>query len=65
MPETPMMPLLVLVREREFKIFRGEKRGGVVRQFLEVEVEEMRAVRDFRNKIKKRERRDKERIKNG
>jgi hypothetical protein len=43
----------MLVREREFEIFRGEKRGGVVRQFLEVEVEEMRAVRDFRNKIKK------------
>jgi hypothetical protein len=53
MLEAPMMPLLVLVRERESEIFRGEKRGGVVRQCLEVEVEEMRAVRDFRNKIKK------------
>ena len=54
MPEAPMMSLLVLmrVRERESEIFRGEKREGVVWQCLEVEVEEMRAVRDFRNKIK-------------
>jgi hypothetical protein len=55
MPEAPMMLLLVLVRvgERESKIFRGEKRGGVVWQCLEVEEEEMRAVRYFKNKIKK------------
>jgi hypothetical protein len=46
------MLLLVLVRERESEIFRGEKRGGVVRQCLEVEVE----VEEMR---------EKERIKNG
>jgi hypothetical protein len=54
MPEAPMMSLRVLMRvgERESEIFKGEKRGEVVRQCLEVEVEEMSAVRDFRNKIK-------------
>jgi hypothetical protein len=40
--------------EKESPRFSEERReGGVVRQCLEAEVEEMRAVRDLRNKIKK------------
>ena len=56
MPEAPMMSLLVLVQERESEIFKGEKRGEVVRQCLEAEVEVEVEVEEMR---------EKERIKNG
>ena len=56
MPEAPMMSLLVLVRERESEIFKGEKRRGVVRQCLEAEVEVEVEVEEMR---------ENERIKNG